>query len=161
MTFKNEKRIPPVIRTVVADRSVARFFSATWPGADDWKEVLTLLYEEGAAHPRDVTTDGPGTFAERFGGHHAGEDETDFRHQSAERFASELVSVLETARSENEFGKLVLVAPPLFLGVLRKKIPTPLQQMLILELNKDYTAAKLDEVAKQVQAKLKSNQPRP
>lgn len=154
MTFKHEKRIPPVVWTVVADRSRARFISATWPEIDGWKEVLSLDFEEGTLRGRDITTDGPGTFSGRVGGHHGGQEETDFQHQFAERFASELIVKLEAARSKNEFGKLAIVAPPLFLGVFRKKLPSPLQQMVVLEINKDYTSSTLDKVVEHVRPEL-------
>lgn len=154
MTFKHEKRIPPVVWTVIADRSQARFFSAAWPENDAWKEILSLDYEEGTLHGRDVTTDALGTFAERAGGHHTGAEETDLRHQSAERFAATIISKLEAARSKSEFGKLAIVAPPLFLGVLRKKLPSTLQQMVVLESNKDYTKATLDEIAESLRPEL-------
>ena len=39
MAFKHEQRIPPVLWTVVADRSRARVFSAPWPQADSWEEA--------------------------------------------------------------------------------------------------------------------------
>lgn len=151
MTFKHEKRIPPVVWTVVADRARARFFSAAWPSIDGWEEILSLEYEAGALHGRDVTTDAPGTFGERAGGHHAGDEETDLRHQSAEHFATTIISKLEAARSKSEFGQLAIVAPPLLLGVLRKKLPSPLQKMLVLESNKDYASAASDEIVQHLQ----------
>ncbi len=146
MTFKPEKRIPPVIWTIVADRSRARILSASWPGIDDWNEVASVDYEEGALHGRDVTTDGPGTFAEKFGGHHGGEHDTDLRHQTAEQLSAKLITQLESGRSKAEFGKLAIVAPPLLLGVLRKKLPSPLKEMVVLDVNKDYTNATLEDV---------------
>lgn len=151
MTFKHEKRIPPVVWTVVADRARARFFSAAWPSMEDWQEFLSVDYEPGAMHGRDITTDAPGTFGERAGGHHSGDDETDLRHQSAEHVAATIIDKLETARAKTEFGQLAIVAPPLLLGVLRKKLPSPLQKMLVLESNKDYASATSDEIAKHLQ----------
>lgn len=154
MTFKHEQQIPPVLWTVVADRSRARVLSAPWPQGDSWEEVAELQHTDGALAPHETYTDGPGTFADVAGGHHAGQEQTDFRHQTAERFAGEVVDVLEKGRANNEFGKLALVAPPLFLGVLRKKLPSPLSAMVIFELDKDYTQAKLDEVGGHLQAEL-------
>ncbi|MFQ5733275.1 MAG: host attachment protein [Planctomycetaceae bacterium] len=154
MTFKHERRIPPVLWAVVADRSQARVLSAPWPRADSWEEVAELVCADGALAPHEAYTDGPGTFADVAGGHHAGEDQTDFRHQTAGRFAGEIVDVLEKGRANGEFGRLLLVAPPLFLGVLRKKLPAPLSNMVILELDKDYSQAKPEEIRRRLQGEL-------
>jgi len=154
MTFKTPKQIPPVLYIYVADRARVRCFAASWPGATQWKEVMSIEFAEGAQHARDVVTDGPGTFGERYGGHHGGEAQTDHRHQSADRFAAQIVDHMEKSRSNNEFGKVAIVAPPLFLGAWRNKLPSPLEQMVILELNKDYTSSSMDEIAEHVCAKL-------
>jgi len=147
MTFKHEQQIPPVIWAVVADRSRARILAAPWPDATSWEEVRDLVHGEGELTPQEIDTDRPGSFASPRGGYHTGEDRKDFRHQSAEHFATEIVGVLESGRLAGEFGKLALVSPPLFLGVLRKELSGPLEQMVVLELHKDYTHAPLPDVA--------------
>lgn len=154
MTFKHKKRIPPVIWAVVADRSRGRVFSAPWPEGNGWEQVTELSFPEGALAPHEARSDGPGTFAEIAGGHHGGQEQVDYRHQTAEQFAGEIVQTLENGRTENRFGKLALVAPPLFLGVLRKKLPTPLAGMVAFELDKDYTNEKRADVAGHLQAAL-------
>jgi len=154
MTFKHEKRIPPVVWTVVADRTLARFLSASWPEVESWKEMSQIAHGEGGLTQSEVVTDRPGTFAERHGGHHAGQDETDFKHQSAERFVAEILDQLEAARTDNLFGKLIIVAPPLFLGVLRKKMSDPLRRMVIREIDHNYTHGSLDEISRKVGAAL-------
>jgi protein required for attachment to host cells len=154
MTFKREARTPPVIWAVVADRARARILQAEWPEADVWNEHTTLECEEGAAAARDVNTDGPGTFSESAGGHHGGQKQTDFEHQTAQRFADEIIAVLDKGRTDNVFGKLAVVAPPLFLGVLRKKLPAPLASMVTLELDKDYTQDKLEPLGERLQQAL-------
>jgi protein required for attachment to host cells len=125
MTFKHEKRFLPVIWIVVADRSRARVISANWPEPAEWEEVLDLVHAEGALKASEVNSDRQGTFGEAAGRHHVGEPRTDFKHQTAERFADEIVEHLEKGRLENKFGKIGLVCPPLFLGVLRKRMPAP------------------------------------
>lgn len=151
MTFKHENRTPPVIWAIIADRSRGRVFSAEWPNPSTWELVDQLAHDEGALKPGEVNTDRQGSFASAAGGYHAGEDRTDFRHQSAERFAADVVERLEAAREKNEFGKLAIVAPPLFLGVLRKKLPSTLAERIVLELDKDYTQAAEKDVTKHLQ----------
>ena len=147
MTFRHEQQFPPVIWVVVADRSRSRILSAAWPNPSEWEEVADLVHAEGALKASEVKTDGPGTFGEVAGGHHAGQPQTDFKHQTAERFAEEIVQYLEQGRLHNKFGKLGLICPPLFLGVLRKSLPGPLANMVTLEVDKDYTHAPMKELA--------------
>lgn len=139
MTFKHQPELPPTIWVVVADRSRCRILSADGPHLSEWQEVADLVHAESSLKSSEVNTDGPGTFGETAGGHHGGQPRTDFKHQTAERFAEEVVEFLETGRQNNQFGKLSLICPPLFLGVLRKKLSEPLEHLVTLELDKDYT----------------------
>lgn len=147
MTVRHEQQIPPVIWVVVADRARSRILSAPWLGCGEWEEVADLTHSEGALKAGEVETDRPGTFGDSAGGHHGGEPSTDFKHQTAERFAHEIVEYLENGRMHNKFGKLGFVCPPLFLGVLRKSLPAPLANLVALELDKDYTQASITEIA--------------
>ncbi len=150
MTYKHEKRIPAIVWAVVADRSRARILSAAWPETPTWEVARELEHKDGALTPGEVNTDRQGSFVSAGGGYNHGEDHTDFRHHSAEHFAITLIDFLETARSKHEFGKLALVAPPLFLGVLRKKLPAPLAETVVLELDKDYTHIDVPVIARRL-----------
>ncbi len=156
MTFKHEKPIVPVIWVVVADRSRARILSADWPEPSEWTEAADMLHAEGALKESEVKTDGPGTFGEAAGGHHGGQPQTDFKHQTAERFADEILAKLEEGRVKNQFGKLGLVCPPLFLGVVRNKLSSQLGQMVTLELGKDYTHVKFKDICAHLNSELAS-----
>ena len=148
MTYKRQQQIPPVIWVVVADRARSRILSSSWPNPNGWEEVADLIHAEGALKESDVKTDGPGMFRESgVGSMHSGEPRTDFKHQTAERFAEEIVEFLENGRTHNKFGKLGLVCAPLFLGVLRKNLPGPLANMVAMEVDKDYTHAPMKELA--------------
>lgn len=139
MTYKREPQRPSSAWIVVADRARARIFSSPWPLADSLHEIETLVHPEGKAHERDVLTDGPGRFAERVAGPHSGEPQTDFRHRTALDFATVVAQRLEKGRVTNAFGRLVVIAPALYLGVLREKMSAPLARLVTYELDKDYT----------------------
>lgn len=152
MTFKHEPRIPQTIWAVVADRARARILAAPLPGGGEWEEVDCLVHGEGELRPGEVNTDRPGSFAGAGGAHHSGDQATDFRHRTAEVFASEIVDRLEQAHSTQRFGKLALVATPVFLGVLRKKLPAKLAGLVTFELHKDYTQTRADELQSHLQS---------
>jgi protein required for attachment to host cells len=146
MTFKHEQKFPPFIWVVVADRSRSRILSSSWPKPGDWEEVADLVHGEGSLKASEIHTDRQGLFGEGAGRPHVGEPRTDHKHQTAERFAEEIVRHLEDGRLHQKFGKLGLICPPLFLGVLRKNLPAPLAHMVALEMDKDYTHATIKEI---------------
>lgn len=63
------------------------------------------------------------------------------KEQDALRFVNEVVDHLERGRIANKFSRLILVAEPRFLGLLRKAIPPALGQTITLEINKDLSKA--------------------
>jgi protein required for attachment to host cells len=156
MTFKHEQQSPSSIWVVIADRSRCRILSSDGPGLDEWQEVADLVHAEGRLKPSEVHTDRQGTLGESAGRHHVGEPRTDFKHQTAEEFATEIVQSLEHGRLHNRFGKLVLICPPLFLGVLRECLSSPLAHLVTMEFDKDFTNASIKEVSTYLRKKLAS-----
>ncbi|WP_066740815.1 host attachment protein [Cupriavidus sp. D384] len=65
----------------------------------------------------------------------AGEDEI---HQEAQLFARRVAKMLEDARNKQRFDELVVIAPPRFLGLLRKALPQSVGDTVTRELGKDY-----------------------
>ncbi|QDT91564.1 host attachment protein [Gimesia algae] len=162
---------------LVADRAQARILVPEEAGAEslrqhvdfsgragylapDVEEPKTLTEQGDFIHPEShlsrqaVETDRPGRFDTTRSAQHSGDPEQDFKHQTAEHFAKELVGYLEKARQENQLDQLVLVAAPLFLGTLRKTLTSSLSQMVTLELDKDYTKLKPDEIRKHLPEEL-------
>jgi protein required for attachment to host cells len=67
------------------------------------------------------------------------ENEPDARqHLEADRFARELSERLERGVNDHAFERLVIAAPPAFLGRMRKHISQRVYQRLMLDLNADY-----------------------
>jgi protein required for attachment to host cells len=52
-------------------------------------------------------------------------------------FAKEVARKIETDRARNEFDRLVLMAGPKMLGLLRQSLSSPTQSMLAGEISKD------------------------
>jgi len=150
MSYKHENRVPSNAWVVVADRARARIFSTDWPQSAELNEVAALVHPESQAHEGNLVSDAPGKFSRPGVGKYAGQAQTDFRHRTANQFAITLGERLEEGRVRNEFGRLVLVAPALFLGSLRSKLSAPLAKMVAGELDKDYTRMKAEEVLEQL-----------
>jgi protein required for attachment to host cells len=108
--------------------------------------VLTLIEErehpESRAKNIDLTSDKPGrsfsTHSERSGM----EESTEPKRYEAEVFARELADDLSRRHNEHTFDKLVITAPPGFLGMLRGALGTHHNHVIdrvFLWLDKDYT----------------------
>jgi protein required for attachment to host cells len=154
MTRRHQTRRPEATWVVVADRAHARILTTSQADHKDLKEIKSLVHAEGAAHSRDVLTDRPGRFAGQSGECSAGDPETNFRHQTATDFACQVVRELESGREHNQFGRVVLIAPALFLGTLRKHLSGPLEKLIAAELDKELVYAAPTELAEHVRQAL-------
>lgn len=150
MSYRREPRVSSDTWILVADRAKAIVFRSSWPELKTFEEVRNLVHAEGAAHPEDVLTDKPGRFAGFGNVRQSGEPQTDFQHRTAKDFAVRICELLEHGRTQNEYGRLVLVAPPLLLGVLRDHISAPLGKSIVTEIHKNLTACKPGEIREQV-----------
>lgn len=116
-------------------------------------EVADLVYPSARLQPHEVEADRPG----RVKGPGANEPydsrHTDFNHKTAEEFAREIIEYLTHARQDQRFDELVLVAPPLLLGVLRKQLPKSLHSLVTREIAKEYTLLPADEIRDQLAKK--------
>lgn len=154
MTYKFEARRVPVLWALVADRSAARIFAADWPDLGQFRELESLIHPQGSLHGRDMHPD-------RFGQSHApdghgftDQPQTDIRHFTAGVFAVQVVKRLEKGRNNDEFGRLVMIAPPLMLGELRGRLTVPLQKQVELELPKELVQASTNDIREQVRKAL-------
>ena len=121
---------------VVADRSKARIFTVDDPhGA--LQEVETLDHPEGREHARDINADRPGRAFDSSGqGRHAMGTSVEPMEQDAIRFSKEVSEHLRAACHDGRCNRLLLVAGPDFLGLLRKQLNTP-PDVRIKEIDKN------------------------
>lgn len=125
------------IWVVVAESSRAKIFTMNSPdGALSFKE--SLEHPEARQHEQNLVSDLPGrTFDSAGQGRHAKEEEVGPKKEEALRFAKQIAEYVEAARTRNEIERLVLVAPPQFLGFLRNYLSTPSAGLVSQEIHKD------------------------
>jgi protein required for attachment to host cells len=122
---------------VAADESRARVLQVARP-EKRLQEIEDMLNPEGRMQDRDLQTDAEPRFHGRAGGGPASDRETQGASEhSARMFAKEVGRYLEKARVEHRFDELVLVAPPKFLGALRKELDKEVGKLVKEELPKD------------------------
>jgi protein required for attachment to host cells len=135
------------VRIVVADEREANFFDAINPKAP-LAEKGTLVNKKAGLKDKDMETDRPGRryggsqgvkHANQVGGHHHGVDgERSTEQHELGVFAKQVANKIDTDRSHNEFDRLVIMAAPKMLGMLRKSLPDGCQPYVIAEIAKDF-----------------------
>ncbi|WP_459554921.1 host attachment protein [Lacunimicrobium album] len=120
---------------LVADRAHALFFRTSKNDLSDLELVKTLDNPDGRKKAQEINTDKPGRFMGDDGSRVSGDPTTDVRHQGANDMADLALEALEAGRNHQEFEKLVIVAPSLLLGTLRKKCSGPLAKLITAEFD--------------------------
>ena len=95
--------------------------------------------DRNAVSGEDIAyADGPGRSRSGPGGaHHGMEPPTSEIRQNRERFASDLIGILEKTWARGGYDRLVISAPPKMLGALRGGLPKGLADNVSGELDKD------------------------
>ena len=131
---------------LAANSGNATLYTAGSPTAP-LTELATFDNPEARAKQSDLASDRPGRSFDSHGeGRHAMEVEVDPKKQEQIRFAKLIADRLEQGRVDNEFERLVVVAAPMFLGLLRENFGAPLSALVSLEMDKDFTALRPEEL---------------
>ena len=141
-------------RIVVANQAEARFYDSERPKAP-LRRVGELANPEGRLHDRDLKSDRPGRVFDRAPagpgrrgaiGHHATDGERRPRRQAASAFARRISAALAAAQRAKRFDRVVLIAAPAFLGILRKTLPKALRSVVVAEISKDLVNEAADRI---------------
>ena len=113
---------------VAADSSRARFLQVA--GRKRLVELESLLNPEARVDGRDLMTDAHPRLQEH----------------ATDLFAKRVGAYLERARTDHRYDELVLVAPPKFLGVLRRSLDRQVAKRVVEVLPKDLSLLKEREL---------------
>jgi protein required for attachment to host cells len=133
---------------VVAHEAGARFFENLGRGTG-LELVEEIEHPDGRARDRDMASDRPGRSFRKNSGDpsRASMSQSEGPHDRAVAdFARALANRLKDARVQNQYKRLVLVAPPRFLGLLRSSLDGPTAQLVMVSLDKDLAASKTNEL---------------
>jgi protein required for attachment to host cells len=137
---------------LVSDASRATLYAAEKRG-HDWHVVDSYTHPESRLKDSELTSTEPGHSAKSKGSarHTALEPDTDPKQSEMEHFAEQLADVLTAGTMLKSYDRLVLAAPPHFLGLLRKHLSSETAKRLLAEINKDYTFADPHEARKRLE----------
>jgi protein required for attachment to host cells len=122
---------------LVAHRSGARLFENRGPrkGLDSLRQIEN---PGGKLKNHEINSDKPGRSFDRRGrGRHAYATEQDPATHVAEHFAKRLAALLDEGRNEQRYNRLVLVAEPRFLGILRGSLSDATAALVSATIDKD------------------------
>lgn len=148
---------------VVADEARARFFavrdnSGAYLGSEAHpssrpapkgalEEKVSLSNSAARLSDEDLETDRPGSTTDRKGdAMHAYEPANSVRDVEAKRFAREVVAELDQALQKGQVERFYLLAAPGFLGLLRGEMGKGLQDALVADQAKDFSARSPEEI---------------
>ena len=133
------------IRIVVADQSEAAFYELEQRDMPP-QFIQRLTDPQAHLHDRDFKSDRPGRVFDhapsahgRRGAvaHHSTGGELNPRKVEARRFARRVIQALDEARRRDQYDRLVIMAPPAFLGLLREEMLPAVHTLLRAEIGKD------------------------
>ncbi len=123
---------------LIADSSRARIFE-TESSEQNFLEVQDFANPQGRANVRELNTDAYPRHGTADRGQQAStwEPSVNAVEHETELFTKNLSQYLDKARTDHRFDKLCLIAPPKFLGLIRKNLSKEAQKMVEEEIAKD------------------------
>ena len=132
---------------VVADSAHARILEATGR-SQPLTEIETLEHPPGRLREHDLASDRPGYSSDRQGhGRHAVNQDHGHHHEQ-EVFARVIAGRLTHAHQQQRFARLILAAPPAFLGALRQQLNGGLDKLVARTLDKNLVQHNSDQLHK-------------
>ncbi len=137
---------------LVSDASRATLYAAE-KRDHDWQVVDSYSHQESRLKDSELTPTEPGHSAKSKGSsrHTALEPTTSPHEAEAEHFAQQLADVLTAGTMLRSYDSVVLVAPPHFLGLLRRCLSNETQKRLLTAIDKDYTFADPHEARRRLE----------
>lgn len=136
-----------------------------WVAVVDGGKGLVLVNEGNALEPRlavrrsygidnppshEQGRDRPGRFNDASGPHKSSVEVPDPHQKAEDRFVREFVRDLEEDAAAGAFEKLVIAAPPVALGELRRHIGPALAKRIVKDIDADYVKMPVPDITKAV-----------
>ena len=131
---------------LVAESSRAKLYSAE-SRKSPLVEIEDFVHPEARMHEGDLISDQSGSDGGSVGqGRHVLDNKTNAKDTERADFARTLAHRLEAARKEKAFDRLVLIAPPSFLGLLRNNLSDGVMEQVTEQIDKNLVQEPADVV---------------
>jgi protein required for attachment to host cells len=133
----------------------------TWVLVGDGEKALFFRNEGDAVHPNlqvmsvleqdnpktsEQGTDRPGRVFSSVGTHRSAMGDTNWHKLEKHRFAKDIADALYAAAHRGQYSKLVLAAPPMTMGDLRKALHKEVTEKVVAEVSKNLTNMPPEEI---------------
>ncbi|MEE4280489.1 MAG: host attachment protein [Pseudomonadales bacterium] len=136
------------IWVLAAESSRAKLYSAENRKAP-LLEIGDFVHPESRLHEGDLVSGQSGSDGGSVGqGRHVLDNKTNARDAERAEFAGMLADRLEAARKEDVFNRVVLIAPPAFLGLLRDNLSDGVKELVTEQIDKNLVQQPADVVRK-------------
>jgi protein required for attachment to host cells len=135
-------------RVIVANTARARIF-VSHDVLNHLVEVEDFVHTEARLSNRDLVSDAAGKSRDPRGSYDPATSPTE--HETA-NFALLLARRLKEMHNDQHFDQLILIAPPAFLGLLRKNLQKPLDKLVERTIDKDLTTAGIEDIIDYIRA---------
>jgi protein required for attachment to host cells len=124
---------------LIANAGRARIF-ARRGRTQPWQAVREFAHSQSTAKVSELVTDKAGRVQQRMGSRRSAADpQTSPKEVEARHFAQELAAALHEGLERGTYKRLVLVAPPHFLGLLRHCTTPAVHEAVSASINHDLT----------------------
>ncbi len=123
---------------MVGDGEKALFFRNEGDPLHPNLEVIDVLQQENPK-THEQGTDRPGRAHSSIGARRSAMQETNWHKLEKHRFAKEIADLLYSAAHNGRYSKLILAAPPMTMGDLRKALHKEVADKVVAEVSKDLT----------------------
>jgi protein required for attachment to host cells len=125
---------------LVSDSARSRLFE-TWDGSPSWALLETKTHEDSRAKASALVSDQSGSRSSEGASvhHNALAPASEPKEVEKGHFAHSLAKMLDQALRSGRFRKWVLVAPPHFVGLIKKELSPELAKHLMATVDKDLT----------------------
>ncbi len=116
------------------------------------KVLRTLAQDNPPTHEQG--RDRPGRLNDMSGQHKSSVESPDLHQRAENTFIAEVMDALERHAEKGAFEKIVLAAPPVALGTVRRETGQALKPRIVKEIAADYVKMPTQDIARAVQKML-------
>ncbi len=149
---------------LVCDASRAHLFRETTPRRT-FEPIESFEHPESRLRVRELMADaqgrkpvggsrgdGQGARPGGFHGRPGAEPDTNPKEVEAQKFARDLIAMLEKGFDDHAYDALVIAAPPHFLGVLRGMLSDRVERKIVAAIDKDFVSLDAREIERRIKA---------
>ncbi|MCP3135892.1 host attachment protein [Pyxidicoccus xibeiensis] len=135
---------------LVGNASRARLFATDAKAEGDWRLVEEFSHEESRAKAFELLNQPDNPNAGTLHGPPPENEPNGRKELEHDRFARELSGFLDKGHDSHSFDKLVIAAPPEFLGRIRRLLSSRVKQRVLMDVDADYSNVPARELPQRV-----------